>query len=167
MSFFATDLQCYFLLLSNSHQCSVNCFSVGWHLHGNAKDDIHCYWKQVNHNKFEGEFVVFKLKICGWPSIVAILLILGTNNIHEKISPFWLVKSSAVFSKKVQKRVNSVQKEETNEAFWLINLLVFIYSKLHSKSCDYLYKTGYQKVTGQKRPDWGELSNTETQWNLW
>ena len=39
------------------------------------------------------------------------------NNIHKKISPFWLVKSSAVFFKTVQKRVNSVQKEETNQAF--------------------------------------------------
>ena len=45
-----------------------------------------------------------------------------TNNIHEKISPFWLIKSSAVFFfKTVQKRVNSVQKEETNQAFWLVN----------------------------------------------
>ena len=43
------------------------------------------------------------------------------NNIHEKISPFRLVKSSAVFFKTVQKRVNSVQKEETSQAFWLAN----------------------------------------------
>ena len=43
------------------------------------------------------------------------------NNIHEQISPFWLVKSSAVFLKTVQKRVNLVQKEETNQAFWLVN----------------------------------------------
>ena len=43
------------------------------------------------------------------------------NNIHEKISPFWLVKSSAVFFKTVQKSVNSVQKEETNQVFWLVN----------------------------------------------
>ena len=42
-----------------------------------------------------------------------------SNSIHEKISPFWLVKSSAVFFKTVQKRVNSVQKEVTNQAFWL------------------------------------------------
>ena len=44
-----------------------------------------------------------------------------SNNIHEKIYPFWLVKNSAVFFKTVQKRVNSVQKEETNQAFWLVN----------------------------------------------
>ena len=44
------------------------------------------------------------------------------NNIDEKISPFWLVKSSGVFfSKTVQNWVNSVQKEETNQAFWLVN----------------------------------------------
>ena len=37
------------------------------------------------------------------------------------MSPQWLVKSSAVFFKTVLKRVNSVQKEETNQAFWLVN----------------------------------------------
>ena len=42
------------------------------------------------------------------------------NNMHEKIYPFWLVKSSAFF-KTVQKRVNSVQKEVTNQAVWLVN----------------------------------------------
>ena len=44
-----------------------------------------------------------------------------TNNIHEKVSSFWLVKSSAVVFKTVQKRVNSRQKEETNQAFLLVN----------------------------------------------
>ena len=42
------------------------------------------------------------------------------NNIHEKISPLdWLraVQFFLFFSKTVQKRVNSVQKEETNQAF--------------------------------------------------
>ena len=38
-----------------------------------------------------------------------------TNNIHEKLSPFWLAKSSAFFTKTVPKRVNSVQKEVTNQ----------------------------------------------------
>ena len=38
----------------------------------------------------------------------------------QKISPFWLVKSSAVFFRTVQKRVNSVQKQVTNQAFWLV-----------------------------------------------
>ena len=44
------------------------------------------------------------------------------NYIHEKMSPFWLVKSRTVFFlKTAQKRVNSVQKGETNQAFWLVN----------------------------------------------
>jgi len=43
------------------------------------------------------------------------------TNVHEKISPFWLVKSSAVFLETVQKRVNSGQNEVTNQAFWLVN----------------------------------------------
>ena len=44
-----------------------------------------------------------------------------TNNIHEKIYPFWLVNSSAFFFQTVQKIVNSVQKEVTTEVFWLVN----------------------------------------------
>jgi len=41
------------------------------------------------------------------------------NNIHEKISPFWLVKSSRVFFLTVQKRVNSVQKRwQTKHSDW-------------------------------------------------
>ena len=44
------------------------------------------------------------------------------NNIDEKISSFWLVKSSAVFFlKPVEKKVNSVQKGVTNKAFWMVN----------------------------------------------
>ena len=39
----------------------------------------------------------------------------------EKFLHFWLSKSSAIFFKTVQKRVNSVQKEVTNQAFWLVN----------------------------------------------
>ena len=46
---------------------------------------------------------------------------LKTNNIHEKISPFWLVKSNAVVFFKQCRRANSVQKEVTNQAFWLVN----------------------------------------------
>ena len=59
------------------------------------------------------------LDSCKWVTFKKRYLI--TNNIHEKISPFWLVKSSAFFLKTVQKRVNSVQKEETNQALGLVN----------------------------------------------
>ena len=148
----------------------------------------------------------------------------------KKFLHFDWLRAVQFFSKTVQKRVNSVQKEETNQAFWLVNdqrnlqmanqifcfqikrtpsmaqffpdcvihvrffcftiskfrvllisnhmiflvqfgistckffkdpklhsayrlvqfcqslknLLVLIYSKLHSKSCDYLYKTSYK-----------------------
>ena len=44
----------------------------------------------------------------------------GLNNIHEKISAFWLRACSAVFLNSAG-RVNSVQKEITNQAFWLVN----------------------------------------------
>jgi len=39
------------------------------------------------------------------------------NNIHKKILHFDWLRAVQLFSKTVQKRVNSVQKEETNQAF--------------------------------------------------
>ena len=39
----------------------------------------------------------------------------------KKFLHFDWLRAVQFFSKTVQKRVNSVQKEETNQAFWLVN----------------------------------------------
>ena len=39
----------------------------------------------------------------------------------KKFLQFDWLRAVQFFSKTVQKRVNSVQKEETNQAFWLVN----------------------------------------------
>ena len=43
----------------------------------------------------------------------------STNNIHEKISPFWLVKSSAVFFKQCRKELIQCKKrKQTKHSDW-------------------------------------------------
>lgn len=42
-----------------------------------------------------------------------------TNNIHEKISPFWLVKSSAVFFKQCRKEsIQCKKRKQTKHSDW-------------------------------------------------
>lgn len=44
----------------------------------------------------------------------------NTNNIYEFLHSDWL-RAVQFFSKTVENRVNSVQKEVKNQAFWLVN----------------------------------------------